>query len=107
VVTKADPSNTTTPIAMGWCQTPHGGGSPIITTSDGTNDAMVWLAGTVMANDGTAGDNQMHAFDLVGTGAPVLAGSDTFTNVRHFTTPIVVHGRMLVAGDARLYAYKP
>lgn len=107
VVTTADPSNTAKPIAMAWCQTPHGGGSPIITTSDGTNDAMVWLAGTVMSNDGTAGDNQIHAFDLTGTGAPVLAASDTFKNVRHFTTPIVVHGRLFVAGDARLYAYKP
>ena len=33
--------------------------------------------------------------------------SDPFVNVRHFTTPIVVHGRIFVAGDSRLYAYKP
>jgi hypothetical protein len=107
VATKTDPSNAATPITMAWCTNPHGGGSPIITTSDGTNDAMVWTAGATVRNDGVGpNDNQMHAFDLA-TGAAVIAGSDPFVNVRHFTTPIVVHGRIFVAGDSRLYAYKP
>lgn len=111
-VTSLDPANAATPIASVWCANPGGGGSPIITTSDGTHDAMVWTAGTTTANDGTGGDNQLHAFALNGSGSvaageAVLAGSDTFANVRHFTSPIVVNGRILVAGDARLYAYKP
>jgi hypothetical protein len=106
VATTLDPSNAATPIASAWCADPGGGGSPIVTTSDGTNDALVWTAGTATTNDGTGGDNQLHAFDLA-TGQSVLSGSDTFANVRHFTSPIVVHGRILVAGDARLYAYTP
>jgi hypothetical protein len=106
VVTTLNPANATTPIAMAWCADPGGGGSPIVTTSDGSSDALVWTAGTTTTNDGGGGDNQMHAFDLA-TGQSVLSASDTFANVRHFTSPIVVHGRMFVAGDARLYAYKP
>jgi hypothetical protein len=106
VVTKVNPANTTAPITMGWCANPHGGGSPIITTSDGTNDAMVWTAGATIRNDGVNNDNQLHAWDLA-TGTAVNTASDTFASVRHFTTPIVVHGRIFVAGDTKLYAYKP
>lgn len=107
VVTKTNPASTTTPVTMAWCANPHGGGSPIITTSDGTNDAMVWVAGATTRNDGGGGDSQLHAFDLTGTGAAVNTASDAFANVRHFTTPIVVHGRIFVAGDTKLYAYVP
>jgi len=106
VVTTADPSNTTTPIATAWCAKPPGFGAPIITTSDGTSDAMVWVAGADGKNDAAGGDEQLHAYDLA-TGTAVNPGSDTFANVRHFTSPIVVDGRIFVAGDTRLYAYKP
>lgn len=106
VVTTANPNSAANPIAMGWCANPMGGGSPIITTSDGTNDAFVWTAGTTLRDDAPGGDGQLHAFELA-TGARVNSASDTFANVHHFTTPIVVHGRIFVAGDARLYAYKP
>jgi hypothetical protein len=106
VVTKTDPTNTATPITTAWCANPHGGGAPIITTSDGTADAILWIMGTATRNDGSGGDNQVHAFDLA-TGMSLLASSDMAANVRHFTSPIVVHGRLIVAGDSKLYAYKP
>jgi hypothetical protein len=106
VVTTLDPTNTAKPIASAWCGNPGGGSSPIVTSSDGTNDALVWTAGAAVTNDGTGGDSQLHAFDIA-TGQAVLAGSDPFANVHHFTSPIVVHGRIFVAGDSRLYAYAP
>jgi hypothetical protein len=106
VVATVDPSNATTPIATAWCADPQGGGSPIITTSDGTNDALVWIMGTSQRNDGTAGTNQLHAWDLE-TGTPVVMGSDTLSKVHHFQTPIVVGGRIFLAGDTQLYALKP
>ena len=106
VVTTANPSNTTKPIAMGWCGTPPGFGAPIITTSNGTSDAFVWVAGALGRNDAAGGDKQLHAYDLA-TGASINSGSDVFANVRHFTSPIVVSGRIFVAGDTQLYAYKP
>ena len=79
-----------------WCANDSGGQSPSITTSDGTNDALVWAVQ----------GNQLHAWDLV-TGRAVVTGSDAVMNVRHFTTPIAVNGRIIVAGDNRLYALKP
>jgi hypothetical protein len=79
-----------------WCANNSGGQSPSITTSDGTNDALVWAVQ----------GNQLHAWDLV-TGRAIVTGSDAVTNVRHFSTPIAVNGRVIVAGDNRLYALKP
>src|SRR5262249_8747775 len=40
-----------------WCADAQGQGSPIITSSDGTNDALVWAAGA-------EGSNRLHAWDL-------------------------------------------
>jgi hypothetical protein len=101
VAIRLDP-NATDKMSTVWCNDNHGQGSPIITTSDGARDALVWTAGA-------EGSDQIHAWDLV-TGRPVFPGgssADAVANVRRFTTPIVVHGRVLVAGDGRLYAMKP
>ncbi len=106
VVVTVDPNNAATPITTAWCADPQGGGSPIITTSDGTNDALVWIVGATNRNDGSAGSNQLHAWDLA-TGSLVVMGSDTLAKVHHFTTPIIVNGRIIVAGDTQLYALKP
>jgi hypothetical protein len=86
-----------------WCAASHGVGSPSITTSDGTNDPIVWV---FAADQGAHG--KLYSWNLT-TGAPVFTGgasTDTAANVRRFTTPIVVHGRIFVGGDNQLYAYK-
>jgi hypothetical protein len=85
-----------------WCNDNQGKGSPIITTSDGVHDALVWTAGAETSD-------RLHAWDLE-TGQPVFTGgggADKIPNVRRFTTPIAVHGRVLVAGDGKLYALRP
>jgi hypothetical protein len=104
VVVKLDPA-AANKITTVWCADNKGGGSPSITTSDGTNDALVWTMGTEKHN-ATQGSNQLHAWDLA-TGQAIVTASDTVMNTRHFTTPIAVNGRVLVAGDNRLYALKP
>jgi hypothetical protein len=84
-----------------WCASSQGQGSPTITTSDGTNDALVWTVGA------QPGDNLLHAWNLA-TGAVVFAGgADQAPNVRQLTTAIDVKGRILTAGDGKLYAFKP
>jgi hypothetical protein len=100
VAVKLDPS-ASQKMSVVWCVDGKGEGSPIITSSDGTNDALVWSAGAESSN-------QLHAWDLA-TGAVVYAGgaaSDKFANVRHFTSPIAANGRVFVGGDGTLYAYK-
>jgi len=85
-----------------WCADSLGAGSPIISTSDGTNDALVWSAGAEVSN-------ALHAWDLH-TGQLVFGGGgagDAIPNVRHYSSPIVANGRVVVAGDGYLYAFKP
>jgi hypothetical protein len=101
VAVKLDPA-APKKMSMAWCADSMGVGSPSITTSDGTSDALVWAFG---ADPG--GSAQLHAWDLA-TGAVVFAGgaaTDKALNVRRFTTPIAVNGRILVAGDNKLYAF--
>jgi hypothetical protein len=86
-------------ISEPWCASNQGNGSPSITSSDGTNDLLVWTVGAEASN-------QLHAWDLV-TGTQVVMGSDTMTAMHHFTTPIFVNGRVFAAGDGQLYAFKP
>jgi len=105
VVLKLDPT-VADKMTVAWCANNNGGGSPIITTSDGTHDGMLWTMGTDTKNDGPGGDNEMHSWDLA-TGNPVVTGSDTAANTHHFTSPIVVNGRLIQTGNNALYAFKP
>lgn len=92
---------TGTTIAMAWCANNGGQGSPIITTTDTAgSEALVWTAGATSTN-------KLHAWDAV-TGAVVFGGgSDAFAAVRALTSPIAVKGRIVVAGDNKVYAFKP
>jgi hypothetical protein len=89
-------------ITTAWCADNGGEGAPVITTSDGTNDGLVWTAGA-------EGSGRLHAWDLV-SGRPIFAGgtaSDAMVGLRRYATPVAVHGRLIVAGDGRLYAFRP
>jgi hypothetical protein len=101
VAVKLDPTAPQN-MSVAWCASSGGIGSPSITTSDGTNDPLVW----VFAAD--PGSNaQLYAWDLT-TGTQVFTGggyNNMAQNVRRFTTPIAVHGRIFVAGDNQLYAF--
>jgi outer membrane protein assembly factor BamB len=87
-------------ISVAWCADNLGGGSPIVTTTDGTSEAIVWTVGAEYTN-------QLHAFDG-DTGEMLFTGGgpdEHMGNVQHFQTPIVVNGRIFVAGDDGLYAF--
>src|SRR5207245_3043766 len=43
-------------IVFAWSQSQNGRGSPWVTTTDGTNNFIVWVAGV-------AGDQRVHAYD--------------------------------------------
>src|SRR5213076_2341798 len=45
-------------IIFAWSQTQNGRGSPWVTTIDGTNNTIVWVAGT-----GNGGDQRLHGYD--------------------------------------------
>src|SRR6266550_2385910 len=56
-------------IVFAWSQNQTGRGSPWVTTTDGTNNTIVWVAGV-------AGDQRLHGYDG-DTGAVVYAGGGT------------------------------
>ncbi|HZS40070.1 MAG TPA: PQQ-binding-like beta-propeller repeat protein [Polyangia bacterium] len=96
-------SNATGALALEtiWCADQQGTGSPMITTTDGQHDAIVWAVGS-------EGDNRLHAFDAE-TGRAIYDGgcaTDQMNTVRRFMTPIVAKGRIYVAADNRVYAFR-
>ena len=95
-------------IASGWSVNRDGGGcgSPFVTSTDGTNDMIVWVVGTEDHN--TAGDQRLHGYDGA-TGAVVYDGggpSELMAATHYYsTTGIVARGRIYVAGDNKVYAF--
>jgi len=90
-------------ISVAWCAENQGGGSPIVTTTDGSTDAVVWSVGFETSQ-------RLHGFDGE-TGALIYAGggaADLLTHGGHrYQSPIVAHGRIIVAADNALFAFKP
>jgi hypothetical protein len=73
------------------------GGSPIVTTSDGTNDAVVWGVGA-------GGDNELHAVDGL-TGATIVT-STAMPGVVHWVAPLVARGSIYVPANGTVYAFR-
>ena len=93
-------------IAGAWSvnRTSLGCGSPFVTSTDGTNNMIVWTIGT-----GTNGDQRLHGYDG-DTGAVVYAGggaNELMAGTHSYsTTGIVARGRIYVATDNKVYAFK-
>jgi hypothetical protein len=88
-------------ISVAWCADSGGRGSPIATTTDGSSEPVVWSVGS-------EGTNRLQAFNGE-TGAVLFSGGGTdeqMTLVRRFQTPIAVNGRIFVAADGELYAFR-
>jgi hypothetical protein len=86
------------PITIAWCAPFSGGGAPIVTTSDGTSDAIVWVTGA-------EGDDLLHGFNAL-TGQVVFNGNSQVMNgLRHFGTIMAAEGRFYIAGDNKVYAF--
>jgi outer membrane protein assembly factor BamB len=87
-------------IATGWTVTQTGRGSPFVTTTDGTNNTIVWVVGS-------EGDQRLHGYDG-DTGAVVYNGggaNELMAGNRKFNTAIAARGRIYVAADNKVYAF--
>jgi len=88
------------PLSIVWCAAANGRGSPVITTTDGRANPIVWIVG---AED----SNRLKGF-RADTGAVVFAGggpAEAMSPVRRFQTPIAVGRHLYVAADQRVYAF--
>lgn len=84
-----------------WTAAENGRGSPFVTSTDGTNNFIVW-------GIGSEDDQRLHAFDA-DTGTNIFAGggvNELMTGTRRFNTAIVARGRIYVANDSKVYAFQ-
>ena len=84
-------------MSVSWCAGPGGDGSPIVTTTDGTAESVVWYV---------AGDAKLHGFNGE-TGAVVFDGGSDSVTINKFQTPIAAKGMIIVAAGNQLVAFKP
>ncbi|HTZ70621.1 MAG TPA: hypothetical protein VMB71_08230 [Acetobacteraceae bacterium] len=86
------------PISVAWCAAYSGDGSPIITTTDGTANPIVWVVGA-------EGDGELHGFDAK-TGKVLFDGTGTtMTGTRHFSTILATEKHLYVPADNKIYAF--
>ena len=86
-------------IATSWCGGLRGAGSPIVTTTNGHSDPVVWIVGA-------EGDNRLHGF-RGDTGDPLFNGgsADVMHGLHHFQSLIASEDRLYVCADGRVYAF--
>ena len=97
---KITPTNPPT-MTFAWAMSQTGRGSPWVTTTDGTNNVIVWVAGV-------QGDQRLHGYDG-DTGAVVYAGGGTnelMTGTRQWNTGIAARGRIYFGADNKIYAFR-
>jgi hypothetical protein len=87
-------------LATAWCGALRGEGSPIVTTTDGRSNSIVWILGA-------EGDERLHGY-RGDTGEPLFTGGgpgDAMTGLRHFQDLLAAGDRLYVGADGRLYAF--
>ena len=98
MVTIGEPSPPS--LLTGWCGVVRGEGSPIVTTTDGRANPIVWI-------HGAEGDDRLHGY-RGDTGEPLFTGGgpgDSMTGLRHFQDLLAAGDRLYVGADGRLYAF--
>jgi hypothetical protein len=127
----ADPSNATlmgitlkpgTPLTAtpNWCVTVGGpqvdvvgygnrSASPIVTTTDGKSEPVVWIVGTqtTTPNKQANGTTASILYGVDGELGTTLYSGGTCTGVHQWTLPIAVKGHIVAAGDNHLCSWSP
>jgi outer membrane protein assembly factor BamB len=88
-------------IVPAWSVSQSGQGSPWATTTNGTNNAIVWVVGS------EGGDQRLHGYNG-DTGAVIYAGggpNELMANTRKWNTGIVARGRIYFAARNKVYAF--
>jgi outer membrane protein assembly factor BamB len=85
-------------MTTSWCGALRGAGAPIVTTTDGHSNPVVWIVGA-------EGDNQLHGFKG-DTGEPLFIDSaDVMRGLHHFQSLIATEDRLYVSADGQVYAF--
>jgi hypothetical protein len=87
-------------IVPGWNMSQTGLGSVFVTSTDGTDNMIVWVAGG-------GGDQRLHAYDG-DTGTVIYNGggaNEMMSGTRKWNTGIVGRGRIYYPADNKIYAF--
>ena len=87
-------------IVSAWNVSQSGQGSPWVTTTDATNNAIVWVVGA-------EGDHRLHGYNG-DTGAVVFDGGgadELMTGDRKWNSGMVARGSIYVANDNKVYKF--
>src|SRR5262249_47586395 len=87
-------------MVSAWTVSQGGRGSPFVTSTDGSNNVVVW-------GIGAGSDQRLHGFDG-DTGAVVFNGggaNELMAGTHAFQTAIAARGRIFVATDRKIYAF--
>jgi hypothetical protein len=85
-------------ITEAWCAAFNGGSAPIITTTDGTSNSVVWVVGA-------EGDNLLHGFNAQNGNVVFSGGNAVMSGLHHFQTILATDRRFYVAADNKVYAF--
>ncbi len=88
-------------IVPAWSVSQTGLGSAWVTSTDGVNNAIVWVAGA-------GGDGRLHGYDG-DTGTVIYSGGgadEIMSGTRKWNTGIVARGRIYYPADNKIYAFK-
>jgi PQQ enzyme repeat len=89
-------------ITSSWSVSQSGCGSPFVTSTDGTNNMVVWAVGA-------SGDQKLHGYNG-DNGAVVYTGggaNETMAGTHSYnTTAIAARGRIYVGADNKVYAFR-
>src|SRR5207247_10961249 len=80
------------PISVAWCAQFSGRGAPIVTTTDGKANPIVWVVGA-------EGDNLLHGFDASNGQAVFSGGGEHMSGLHHFVTILAAERHLYVAAD--------
>jgi hypothetical protein len=86
----------TAPIATAWCASFNGTGAPIVTTTNGTAEPIVWVAGA-------KGDDRLDGFR--GTDGTPLVSVGGLSGLQRNAAILVAEGRFYVAGSGKVFAF--
>jgi hypothetical protein len=91
-------------IATGWSISSSGRTAPFVTSTDGTDEVIVWAAGSAGSDGRLRGYNGE-------TGAAIFAGGGandgmTGSGIRSFNTGIAARGHIYYAADSKVYSFK-
>src|SRR5437762_6565100 len=88
-------------MALAWNVSDGGRSSPWVTTTDGTNNAIVWVAGV-------EDDGKLHGYNG-DNGAVIFNGGgpdEIMSGTRQWNTGMVARGRIYFGADNKIYAFK-